>query len=195
MVYRYVLSREGMAYMSYVSARGYDIYEITPEDLAKNPGLIPEMVHPEDQPGLREAVQESAETLNWFEWEGRIITKTGKIRWVKARSAPERSPKGDTRWDGLLIDVTEDKKTQEELLKTQEITAHREKLASIGSWLQEWVTKSTTLAICSGNLSILKREIPDSLEVLSRIQKMEIAGRRITEIVDLFALSPGKRQR
>ena len=48
---------------------------------------------------MYESVLDSARTLEpWF-WQWRIITPSGKMKWLEAAGRPERHNNGDVVWD------------------------------------------------------------------------------------------------
>ena len=65
-------------------------------------------------PGER-AVAQSAATLQPLRWEGRHRLANGQVKWLQISTQPERTANGNTLWDGLLLDVTEHKRTDKRL--------------------------------------------------------------------------------
>jgi len=85
-----------------------------PEEIQRDPALIMNMVHPDDQQTFGESIATSARTLLPWRWEGRVIVKEGTIKWFRGASRPERQPNGDVLWDGLLTDISALKQAEEE---------------------------------------------------------------------------------
>jgi PAS domain S-box-containing protein len=132
MLYQYRLNADGFASFTYASRGCRDLYEVEPETLQQSGSY--QFVHPDDCPVLRESIAESARTLQSWNWEWRIITPSGKIKWVRAASRPETQASGDILWDGLLMDITERKLAEEALRKSEANLAAAQKLAHCGSW-------------------------------------------------------------
>lgn len=118
-IYRYLLRADGSEAMTYVSPASQSVYELSPEAIQDDLSLVWQMIHPDDRPQLQAAIAESATTLQPFFWEGRIITPSGQMKWIRNNSRPERQENGDIIWDGLTIDVS-DRKQAEEALKASE---------------------------------------------------------------------------
>lgn len=118
MIYKFYVNADGSMGFSYVSSKAFDIYETTPEEFTRNPNLFVDMVHEEDKSNVLRLIEQSRVNMTPYEWQGRIRTRTNKVRWILAKSLPERLPDGSTSWDGLVMDVTE--KIQQEL-KLQQI--------------------------------------------------------------------------
>lgn len=123
-IYRYLLRADGSEAMTYVSPASQSVYELSPEAIQDDLSLVWQMIHPDDRPQLQAAIAESATTLQPFFWEGRIITPSGQMKWIRSNFRPERQENGDIIWDGLTIDVS-DRKQAEFALQRQ---AERERL-------------------------------------------------------------------
>ena len=78
----------------------------------KDANLIFSQQHPEDVSGYLAAIEKSRDTLQPFQHEWRIITPSGKLRWLRGNSHPERLPNQDTVWYGVVLDVTEKKQSE-----------------------------------------------------------------------------------
>ena len=74
-----------------------------------------EMAHPEDRDRLRRFILERARSGNAFSTEFRAISRDGKLSWHRAVcSAPSTRPDGVIIQDGVVFDITDIKKAQEE---------------------------------------------------------------------------------
>ncbi|MBF2075882.1 MAG: PAS domain S-box protein [Synechococcales cyanobacterium C42_A2020_086] len=111
-VYRYVLHPDGTEQFPYISRRCHEVYEVEAEVFMKDARLIWNMIHPDDIPQMRERIVLSAEHMQpWFA-EHRVIPPSGKLKWIQAVSRPERQANGDLVWDGLIVDITERKQVE-----------------------------------------------------------------------------------
>ena len=107
MLYEFILAPDGNYRFSYVSSGCRDINELEPSQLLENPNLGFEITHPEDIQNLHDSIEQSAQTLEPWYWEGRIYTRSGKLKWIRGGARPERCDNGDILWHGMLIDVSE----------------------------------------------------------------------------------------
>ncbi|OKH48907.1 hypothetical protein NIES2101_21470 [Calothrix sp. HK-06] len=107
MIYQFRLAPDGTTSFPYVSEGSREIYGIEPEEAQKNAGLLTEAVYLEDKSSFLESVAVSAQTLENWDWQGRIFSQTGKLKWVRGISRPELQSNGSILWDGLLIDISE----------------------------------------------------------------------------------------
>jgi PAS domain S-box-containing protein len=115
MIYKFVLSADGRASFPYASPGSRDIWEIDPESVRDDATPILNLIHPEDVAAFQESVMRSAAELSAWEFEGRIVTQSGRTKWFHAASRPELADQGDIVWQGLLMDITHQKQIEEEL--------------------------------------------------------------------------------
>ncbi|MGB3641175.1 MAG: PAS domain S-box protein [Rivularia sp. (in: cyanobacteria)] len=107
MIYKFQRSKDGTMSFPYVSSRCWEFYELEPEEVKQNPQLLFEMVHDDDFPRLRETINISAQSLQKWESEWRIITRSGKQKWLYGVSQPVVQPGGNVVWDGCVIDISQ----------------------------------------------------------------------------------------
>ena len=114
MIYEFCLTPDGKISFPYVSSGSLDIYEVEPSLIYENTDFLFSFCHPNYLLELRQSIANSAQTFENWEYEWRIITPSGKYKWVKGISKPELHQDGSIIWYGFLIDITEIKKTEEE---------------------------------------------------------------------------------
>ena len=120
MVYQAVRRVDGTGSILFVSEGCRQLYGLEPAQILAQPELMNEMIHPEDRARTRPLLAASNAEITPLEWEGRIVHPDGEVRWVTARSRPERLPNGDIHRDGVVFDVTELKRAQEEMRAAKE---------------------------------------------------------------------------
>ena len=109
MIYQYLLHPDNSDEFIYVSSGCWELYELDPEKLQKNSDLMWSTVHPEDLKPLLESVAISGKTLKPWIYEGRIVTRSGKLKWIRGIARPELQPGGDILWEGVTIDISDRK--------------------------------------------------------------------------------------
>ena len=112
MIYQFRLSADGQVSFPFVSSACQDILGYSPEQVYQHPCLLVERVHPDDRQGFDAAVTRSAQQLTQWDWVGRMLTRSEDIRWIRAKSKPERQSDGAILWDGLLIDISDQKRAE-----------------------------------------------------------------------------------
>ncbi len=115
MVFQCILLPDGGFQFPFVSEGCRAIYGLTPQEITADPSLIVSIVHPEDRASFVASVGEISERLTPWQWEGRIVTRDGRLKWVQGTSRPERLADGAVVCEGLLCDVTERREAQEAL--------------------------------------------------------------------------------
>ncbi|NQZ01177.1 MAG: PAS domain-containing protein [Bdellovibrionales bacterium] len=186
MVYQYKVNADRKTDFPFISKQVMEIYEIEPEELKENPDLLMAMVHPEGLLGLQEAIAESAAKMSQFEWQGRLISKSGVIKTIYARSIPRRLVDGSLLFDGIMIDVSSRVRLEQDLEHERDRLIHASKLASIGE-LAAGVGHeiNNPLMIIRGHLDLFQRSLemdkPIKPQTLSKVRD---AVSRIAEIVN-----------
>jgi PAS domain S-box-containing protein len=97
-----------------VSDRFCSILGIRRQVYEKTPGIIVDLVYPEDKVEfVRQNEEANAKLIN-FQWEGRVCVG-GKIIWVHLESLPRPIGNGDVIWTGILYDISEQKQTEKKI--------------------------------------------------------------------------------
>jgi PAS domain S-box-containing protein len=118
----------------YVSPAVEKIMELTIPEILADGKLMFETIHPDDLEGYIQAVKQSLETMAIFQYEWRVITPSGKIKWLCGNSTPEKQNNGEIVWHGIVIDITDRKKAEIKLARQQEILETMSCLGRIGAW-------------------------------------------------------------
>jgi PAS domain S-box-containing protein len=113
MVYQFRLSQSGQKSFIYVSSGSKKVYELAPEEIENNAELFFENIHPDDNSSFQQSIKSSAVNLEPWQHQWRQIMPD-KVKWLQGASQPEKQANGDIIWDGLVMDVTELKQTQQE---------------------------------------------------------------------------------
>lgn len=118
-VYQYVLYGDGSEGFTYISPQCQNIYELSPEALQQDFNQVWTVIYPGDRVRVQQANLHSAQTLERFDVEFRLLLPSGSLRWVRAVSQPDRQANGDTIWDGLVLDITAEKASETALLASE----------------------------------------------------------------------------
>lgn len=117
----FIQRADGSSAFEYASPGFENINEITVEAALQNPNLIFQQIHPDDVDPFWQKVTESGKSLNALSHECRIITASGKTKWLQFNSQPERHINGDITWYGVVFDITTQKETEVDLAKAKEL--------------------------------------------------------------------------
>ncbi|GAX35974.1 PAS domain-containing protein [Nodularia sp. NIES-3585] len=119
-IYTLVQSPDGSVHFEYISSGIEKILEVTAEEVLDNAMLCIEPIYADDVQGYNDAVSQSYQNLEPFTHEWRIITSSGKLKWLQGNSMPELRDNGDVAWHGLVQDVSERKRTEAALRQSEE---------------------------------------------------------------------------
>ena len=124
-LYQLVVEPGGAARYTYLSAGIERLFGIPADRVLADPQPFWQAILPEDQPRLAAAQAVSARDLTVFDCEFRQRTATGQLKWVHARSSPRRLADGSTAWDGVVADITERKRTEQEIRRLNDTLEQR----------------------------------------------------------------------
>jgi PAS domain S-box-containing protein len=104
-------------------SRNVSQFGYTPEEFLSGTLHYASIIHPEDLDRVvREVRDFSARGVSQTHHEYRIIAKDGRVHWVVERSLVERSSEEEIDFfQGVVIDTTERRKMEEELVKAQKL--------------------------------------------------------------------------
>jgi len=119
-IYQFVLHQDGTREFIYVSDRAQTIVELDPDSIKGDASSLLSLIHPEDVAALKEAIAQSAATLQPWSWEGRLITPSGEQKWVQSIAQPECQANGNILWDGLILDISDRIQANEQLQESEE---------------------------------------------------------------------------
>jgi two-component system, cell cycle sensor histidine kinase and response regulator CckA len=108
----------------YMSPQIEPLLGYTPEEWATRPELATECVHPEDRPLTQALARDARETGTPTRAEFRFIARDGRTVWVLDHTIPMRDADGNTLYhQGFLLDITEQKRLEEQLRQSQKMDA------------------------------------------------------------------------
>ncbi|SDH43086.1 PAS domain S-box-containing protein [Pseudomonas benzenivorans] len=115
------------AYLSEASAElvGYPAAELQRADRG-----IRSLVHPDDQASYRLTQDAALAGDRDWQWQGRILTRDGQLRWADIKATARSLGQGRVVWDGIVWDITENKQVELELADSRaqlrDLSAHLE---------------------------------------------------------------------
>ena len=119
-IYQFIMRTDGSWGIPYVSEGVRDMLELTPEEVVQNPRLPFEMMLPGYVPKLWGSIAESAANLSTWTLEFQVQTKSGKVKWLRGSATPRKLPNGNILWNGVFIDLTLRKKSDDELRRARD---------------------------------------------------------------------------
>jgi len=114
LVYEFRLSNDGSFTFPYASDAIWDFYRISPEQAKIDAQPILMVIHPDDREAMMHSIYRSAQLMQPWLHEYRIITENGEMRWLQGNAVPEKDA-GGVSWSGFITDVTERKHVDEQI--------------------------------------------------------------------------------
>ena len=109
-LYDFITQPDGKSRFLYLSPRCEEFFEISAEAILQRPSLFWKMLHPDDLPALQTRNQITNVSRELFVHEARLITPSGKTKWIRFSSLPNMPEPGQSPvWSGFMFDVTERK--------------------------------------------------------------------------------------
>jgi PAS domain S-box-containing protein len=118
-LYEFLRRSDGSIVFSYISPGCRYLLGLEPEAAQQNATLVFDRVFPGDRPAFYESIHVSAQTLQPWQWEGRMICRQQQIKWIQGISRLEATANGDTLWHGMLIDMTARQQTEQALRSSE----------------------------------------------------------------------------
>jgi diguanylate cyclase (GGDEF)-like protein/PAS domain S-box-containing protein len=108
---------------------GYSVEE------CKDPALRWGMVHPDDRERLRSEEERDLEPGEVFTAEYRVLHREGRTVWVHNESVMVEDEASGSRYrQGFMLDVTERKRAEVELRRSESSLAEAQRIAHVGNW-------------------------------------------------------------
>ena len=122
MLYDSVLTSDETSRFLYVSPEQCrEILELDPDALLKDMSLVWEIVHPDDLARFHQEDVTAHKRGKEFLSEVRIITHSGRLKWLLVNSNPNPVEPGEpVVWSGYLQDITARKKAEARLRETEQ---------------------------------------------------------------------------
>lgn len=193
----WIVSPDG-THLFYVSPVFETIWGRSCESLRRNPSSLWEAVHPQDQ----ERVQASRNDIESGEFkdEFRIVQPDGTIRWVRARVFPIRNHLGImVRIAGVAEDITEHKRVEEALTKSERHFRQSSRMEAIGT-LAGGIAHdfNNILTAILGYTELALATVPKNSRTQRNLQEVLTAGHRAKHLVQQILTfsrqsGPGKK--
>ena len=169
-----------------VSDRFYEILGINRQDIESNPGIVIDLVHPDDKAEFTRKNEEANAKLIPFQWEGRLIIG-GKILWALFESLPRPVANGDVLWTGILYDITEKKQAEADKEKLEDQNRQLQKSESLGRMAGAIAHYfNNKLGAVIGNLEMAICELPQDAEPVNRLTAAMQAAEKAAEMSGLM---------
>jgi PAS domain S-box-containing protein len=209
MAYRIRAKKGEVSKFVYVSKGVEYISGLSREAVLENPQTLYDQIYHEDRGRLQAAEAKAVASLIPHEIEIRKIDATGTLKWVHIRSAPTAYPDGTIIWDGVETDITDYKRSEEEvrtLLRINQDLLERERAAreevEAHSKMKDQFLATlshelrTPINSVMGWTQLIKRKLLSESEIAKGIDTIErnaqIQSRMIADLLDMNRIISGK---
>jgi PAS domain S-box-containing protein len=154
-VFEYRLDADGRDRVTCISGACEDLWELSAETFTGDASPLWAQVVEEDREGMAASVRRSAETMTEWSWRWRIVTPSGRRKWLEGKGRPRRAADGGVTWSSFILDVTDRVALEAELAESREMLARSQKAEAIGN-LTAGVAHdfNNLLAVVLGNLEL-----------------------------------------
>jgi len=119
----------------YASEEFYRVLGFDPRDGQPQYQTFLQRIHPDDQARGRETIEKARRKKTEYELDYRLIHPGGEIRDIHVIAHPVLGPSGDlVEYVGTVMDITERKRTEGALRRSEAYLAEAQRLTHTGSW-------------------------------------------------------------
>lgn len=119
-IYKLVVDKRRLIRFSYISKGIRDVLGLEPQDVIENPKLLYDLVVEEDRLQLTKSREIAIRDSKFMELECRMILANGQEKIVNIRSMPFKETEDTYVFDGMIIDITQKKKVENQLRESEE---------------------------------------------------------------------------
>lgn len=198
-----IFHTDANGYTTYVNPSWCRISGLSYERALGNGWL--DAVHEEDRTALSKEWEEATENNEYSASEYRFVHPDGSITWVMGKAIPERNSNNEIiGYVGTTTDITERKKAEEEINKSEERYRKAEALGKMGNWelniktgQLSWsdqifrIFDIDTNSTQDNYQAFLDSIHPEDMEAFKKSQEDALAGRRKMDFTHRIITRPG----
>ena len=122
-VYSFLMRPDGSSAIPFASSALRDIFDVAPDAVSQDATPVWAAIHPDDLGHVNATIADSFRSLTPWHEEFRVNHPKRGLVWVKGDASPESQQDGSVLWHGFLIDNTERKHLESQLLQAQKMEA------------------------------------------------------------------------
>jgi PAS domain S-box-containing protein len=145
-------------------------YGYTPEEVIGQP--IIKFIHPDDVDSVLKDFQRAVTTGEMFPVSFRLLKKNGSFIYAEEAGRLVKSPSGTVNYMGIIRDITQQKKLEEQLLQSQKMEAVGRLAGGIAHDF------NNIMAVINGYSSLILTNLKENDPIKSDIEEIKKAGER-----------------
>ncbi len=112
---------DGTIQIKYINGRVEEILGRSADKFYADISYFLDLIHEADRANFLETIQQTIPKLHSFFWEGRLITPSNQMIWIQIRAEPQLRSDGIIVTNGVLLDITAQKKAELALKENETI--------------------------------------------------------------------------
>ena len=193
-IYQFRRFPDGRSCCPYMSEAIRTLTGIDPDDLKTTAVPFFALIHPDDIAAVHTSIEQSAKTLQTWEYQFRLNLPGQGYRWLYGFAQPERLADSSTLWHGFINDITAQRELADELMtaRTAADTANRSKSEFLAAMSHEIRTPMNGVIGMSQLLQLteLTPEQQEYTDLIKSSARDLLAI--INDILDLSKIEAGK---
>jgi len=116
--------------LAFLSEAAYAMLGHAPQQLQRHLIRLPAWVYPQDRQDFLRSWRQALEGQGLWVWQGRMVTRAGRQRWIDLKASRRVFEDGRVVWDGIAWDISKNKHNELRLAESRqtlrELSAHLE---------------------------------------------------------------------
>lgn len=190
-IFSFIVSPDAPPVYDYIAGRSREMFEVDNSEVVGTSvdTTTPPHIVSEDLPGVYETIKRACESLQPFNWVGRFIVPSGKIKWINTIGSAERLENGLFKINGISFDVTHERELAQRVQEQQVMMSSSARLTALGEMAGGIAHEiNNPLTVAHAHASRLRdmaeagREL-DPETIIRSAQKIESVCMRISRII------------
>ncbi|MBF2055911.1 MAG: GAF domain-containing protein [Cyanobacterium sp. T60_A2020_053] len=111
-IFQFLIDQNGKYSFPFISEASCNIFELTPEEIINDGDKPFNLVQNDQLEDLWQMIEVSRQYLKEFSYNCSIVTPSGKHKYLRIHSIPEKLPNNTVIWHGIMSDVTVEKQRE-----------------------------------------------------------------------------------
>ncbi len=108
--------------------------------------LVLERTHPDDAAFVKETIERASQDGKDLDFEHRLVMPDGAVKHVRVVGRAQRDKSGGLEFVGAVMDITERKRTEEELRRSEAYLNEAQRVSHTGSWRHDMASGTVTIS-------------------------------------------------